>query len=90
MAWIGAAVQVTPALVLRGAWFHTSINEHGGSANLVTGGGEYSLSPNVLLYTTVGEVMNSGAADFSADIYAPPAAPGHSQFSGFSGVSIKF
>lgn len=90
MAWIGAAVQVTPALVLRGAWFHTSINQHGGSANLVTGGGEYSLSPNVLLYTTVGEVMNSGAADFSADIYAPPAAPGHSQFSGFSGVSIKF
>jgi predicted porin len=90
MTWIGAVFQATQNVVLRGAWYHTGINDHAGSANLITGGGEYSLSKNVLLYTTVGEVLNQGQAAFSADIYAPPPAPGHSQFSAFSGVSITF
>ncbi len=90
MSWIGAVWTVSDNVTLRGAWFHTGINDHGGNANLFTAGGEYSLSKNLLLYATAGEVTNSGQADFSADVGAPPAAPGHNQFSGITGVSIKF
>lgn len=89
-SWVGAAFQATPNLVVRGAWYHTAVNDQGGNANLITGGVEYSISKNVMLYLTLGNVSNSGKADFSADIYAPPPAAGHSQFAGFNGVSIQF
>ncbi|WP_298281838.1 porin [Acidocella sp.] len=90
MGWLGAVWSVSQHVTLRGAWYHTSINDHGGNASLFTAGGEYSFTPNLLLYATAGEVVNSGHADFSADIYSPPAAPGHNQFAGFVGASIKF
>jgi hypothetical protein len=56
----------------------------------LTLGGEYSLSKNLLLYTTVGEGINRGKADFAADIGSPAPAPGQNQFAMFSGASIKF
>jgi predicted porin len=90
MSWVGAVWTVNSHVTLRGAWFHTGINEHGGNANLFTAGGEYSLSKNLLLYLTAGEVTNSGQADFSASIYSPPAAPGHNQFDTFTGISVQF
>jgi predicted porin len=90
MTWLGAVWQATPKIAIRGAWFYTQINDHAGGANLFTAGGEYSLSKNLLLYATVGEVANRGAANFSADIYAPPPKPGATQFTGFSGISISF
>ncbi|HTJ89373.1 MAG TPA: porin [Acidocella sp.] len=90
MTWIGAAWTVNDKVTLRGAWYHTGINEHGGNATLLTAGGEYSLSKNVLLYLTGGEVLNGGQAAFSADIYSPPPAPGHNQFAAYTGVSVHF
>ena len=90
MSWIGAVWTVSSQVTLRGAWFHTGINEHGGNANLYTAGGEYSLSKNLLLYLTAGEVTNAGQADFSASIGSPPPIPGHDQFDSFAGASIQF
>ena len=82
--------QATPKIAIRGAWFYTQVNDHAGGANLFTAGGEYSLTKNLLLYATAGEVLNRGAANFSADIYAPPPKPGASQFTAFCGISISF
>lgn len=90
MTWVGAELQATPELVLRGAWFYTSVNKAAGHANLATVGAEYYLSDNVFLYLTVGEVINSGNASFSTDIGAPPPARGKDQFAGYNGISIKF
>lgn len=90
MTWVGAAIQATPDLLFRTGWYRTSVNHQGGNANLVTGGVEYSLSKNVMVYFTLGEVINSGQANFSADVYAPPPAPGKNQFGGFNGISIQF
>jgi predicted porin len=90
MGWLGAQFQATKDLVVRGAWFYTDVNSHGGHANLATAGIEYYLSKNAFLYFTVGEVMNSGKADFSADIGAPPPQAGKSQFAGFNGISVQF
>jgi predicted porin len=90
MEWLGAQFEVNSKLVLRAAGFHTNINDQAGHATLVTGGFEYYLSKNFFLYTTVGEVLNGGKAAFSADIGAPPPAPGKDQFAGYSGFSISF
>jgi predicted porin len=90
MTWLGAVWQATPKIAIRGAWYYTQVNEHAGGANLFTAGGEYSLTKNLLLYATAGEVVNRGAANFSADIYAPPPKPGASQFTAYSGISISF
>jgi predicted porin len=90
MGWVGAGIQVTPAVILRGAWFYTDVNSHGGHASLATAGIEYYLTKNAFLYLTVGEVMNSGKADFAADIGSPPPQVGKSQFAGFDGISIQF
>lgn len=90
MSWLGAVWTVSPKVTLRGAWFHTGINDSGGNASLFTAGMEYYLSPNLFLYATGGEVVNSGKANFSADIYSPPPAPGRNQFTGYFGASISF
>lgn len=90
MSWLGAVWTVSPKVTVRGAWFHTGLNDSAGHASLFTAGMEYYLSPNLFLYATGGEVVNSGKADFSADIYAPPPAPGQNQFAGYFGASISF
>jgi predicted porin len=90
MTWLGAVWQATPKIAVRGAWFYTQVNDHAGGANLFTVGSEYSLTKNLLVYLTGGEVLNRGASNFSADIYAPPPKPGGSQFTAFSGISISF
>jgi predicted porin len=88
--WFGAGIQVTPDIIVRGAWFYTAVNDHGGHANLATAGVEYYFSKNVFVYLTLGEVMNSGNADFSVNTAGTPPKPGHSQFGGFNGVSVQF
>lgn len=90
MGWVGAQLQATEDLVVRGAWFYTNVNDHGGHASLITAGLEYYLSKNAFLYLTLGEVMNSGKADFAADVGAPPPQAGKSQFAGFNGISVQF
>ncbi len=90
MSWLGAVWTVSPKVTVRGAWFHTGLNDSAGHASLFTAGMEYYLSPNLFLYATGGEVVNSGKANFSADIYAPPPAPGRNQFAGYFGASISF
>lgn len=90
MSWLGAVWTVIPQVKVRGAWFHTSINDNVGHANLFTVGTEYYFRPNMFWYATVGEVVNSGHAEFAADIGTAPPAPGHNQFSGYSGFSIAF
>lgn len=90
MNWLGAVWTVTPKVTLRGAWYHTSLNDSAGHANLFTVGTEYYFRPNIFWYGTVGEVVNNGKAEFAADIGTPPPAPGHNQFAGYSGISVGF
>lgn len=89
-AWIGAEYAVSREVTVRGAVFHTTINDNAGKATLYSAGLEYKLSDNILLYGTVAQVRNSGKADFSAAIYSPPPAPGQSQVTAFTGISVHF
>lgn len=90
MNWLGAVWTVSPTIKLRGGWYHTSVNDHYGSANLFTVGTEYYFRPNMFWYGTVGEVFNKGHAQFATNIGTPSPTPGHNQFSGYSGLSIAF
>lgn len=90
MGWVGASYSVNQHLTLRGAWYHTEINNSGGRADLVTVGTEYAFTPNFMVYATIGGVLNKDNANFSADVYSPPPAPGEKQISMFTGFSIQF
>lgn len=90
MSWLGAAWTVSPKVIVRGAWYYTSINDGVGHANLVTAGTEYYFRPNMFWYGTVGEVLNHGHTQFSADIGSPAPAYNRNQFTGYSGISIAF
>ncbi|WP_162932560.1 porin [Solimonas sp. K1W22B-7] len=88
--WIGASYQASSSLVLRGAWFHISLNEGGGSANLITGGGEYYLAENVFLYANVGTVLNSSAAQFSVEATDERPPVGEKQYGAYVGAGFSF
>lgn len=90
MSWLGAVWTVTPKVTIRGAWYYTTVNDSVGHANLVTVGTEYYFRPNMFWYATVGEVLNHGETNFSADIGSPAPGYGKNQFSGYSGLSIAF
>ena len=63
MTWLGAVWQATPKIAVRGAWFYTQVNDHAGGANLFTVGSEYSLTKNLLVYATAGEVAEPGCCE---------------------------
>ena len=88
--WLGVAYDVMPTFTLIGTVFRTTLNKHGGSANLYMIGGNYNLSKRTLLYTTYGRVQNSRKTDFSveADDRRPPAGEGQNGF--YAGISHTF
>jgi predicted porin len=90
MEWVGTEIQASPDLLLQAAWFHTSVNKSGGSADLFAGGATYNLDKYVFLYTTLADVINKGNADFTANIYSPTPPPGRSQFNVYSGIGFTF
>ena len=90
MEWVGTEIQASPTLLLQAAWFHTSVNKSGGSADLFAAGGTYHLDKYVYLYGTLTDVINKGNAAFTANIYSPPPPPGKSQFAAYSGVGFSF
>lgn len=90
MTWLGAVWTVSPKLLIRSAWYYTALNQDAGHSNLFTVGTEYSFRPNILWYTTVGEVLNQGRVEFASNVGTAPPAPGHNQFGGYSGLSISF
>jgi predicted porin len=91
MEWIGPVWTVSPKVTLRAAFFHANYNNSGGSANLITGGGEYYLRKNVFLYLNVGEVTNSGNANMPVETGSGNnPEPGKSQFGGYTGISVAF
>jgi predicted porin len=90
MIWVGAEYQATPALLLQGGFFRTWVNHSGGTANLFAGGATYNLNKYVFLYTTVAEILNSGNAAFTADIYSPAPRPGQAQTAVYSGFGFSW
>lgn len=89
-AWIGGVYNFTPNFDIRAAWFHTALNRNGGTANLFGGTAEYSFSKNLLYYLTAADVINNGNADFAVNTGGPIPTPGQSQFTLFTGLSVKF
>lgn len=92
MEWVGAAVQVTPKVIVRGAVYHANLNDSVGSASLYTAGFEYYFAKNFFYYATIGELTNSSRTDFGANVNVGTAQPipGRDQMTGFTGFSMQF
>jgi predicted porin len=89
MYWLGANYQITPALTLIGAAYHTNVNQNVGSANLFMVGANYSLSKRTLLYASIGTVRNGANSDFSVE-YGGGGIAGQNQNAFYTGISHSF
>jgi predicted porin len=87
--WLGANYQVTPALMLIAAAYHTNVNKNVGSANLFMVGANYNLSKRTLLYVAAGTVRNGANSDFSVE-YGGGGVTGQNQNAFYSGISHSF
>ena len=86
--WLGANYQLSPALLLIAAAYHTNVNAGIGSANLFMLGANYSLSKRTLLYASVGTLHNSAASNFT--IETGTGATGANMNALYFGVSHSF
>lgn len=88
--WVGANYDVAPQLTLIGAGFHIGLNEGAGRAKLFMLGTNYILSRRTLLYLSIGNVRNSGNANFSVEVTNNKPLPGHTQSGGYLGIVHTF
>jgi len=86
--WIGANYQLTPALLLIAAAYHTTVNDNVGSASLFMLGANYSLSKRTLLYASVGTLRNGANTNFG--IETGTGATGVNMNALYFGVSHSF
>jgi predicted porin len=86
--WLGAQYQITPALTLIPAVFHTELNQDTGGASLFMLGANYHLSKRTILFASVGTLRNSALSSFAIEV--GDSAVGVNQSAFYTGVSYAF
>lgn len=90
MYWLGANYNITPALQLLAAAYHTKVNQNVGAASLYMVGANYNLSKRTLLYVSMGTVRNNANSDFSVEYGDSGGVLGQNQNAFYTGISHSF
>lgn len=86
--WLGANYQLSPALKLIAAAYHTDLNQNTGEAGLYMLGANYSLSKQTILFASVGTLRNSSLSSFAIEVGT--SAVGVNQSAFYTGISQSF